>query len=566
MRRLSTFVACWTVGTFFGAVRGDDLLSLLPTDALAYVELRQPGQHIARVLEAAGLVGRAGVAAPDSGGAQGGSQSPVLVSPRLLEALKSVEGAAIAITDFDPRHGIPQGVLVVDPGKADLVYGLIETALSGASAAREVRVAEPVEGNATFETPVGLVTLTDRLIVFGSNRDLVASALDRAKNPAAKSVATDPAIREALAQTSGSLLRIVINAKPVLARLKAEAFRGGEPPEEYRMAQAVADVESIQWAALSIGAQEKHLAIEARLVLDDSNQSLAFHLLRTPNVGKDALRSAPAGAAALLAFALGDPTEAAASKPEDASGDEAARHVTGLDFGREIFANVKDVVAFVLPWGQQPPENGNPPIPDVGLVFTVKDPARSEALWKQLLSVGALLSRGGKEPVRKEKVDGRSVHVYSFPQGIEATVLRLKDRVIVATSSRAIAQAVAAQEGKSSALDDGAIAKAWGGALDGSSKLAVLHAGRLLEMAAPFAHLRGQEADLMREALKDSSITIATSESAASLRLRVAADIPRIDSVLRLLLAGPAVSEAKPQKKEAPRPKGKSKVEKTSAF
>lgn len=545
MRRLSFLVACWALGALFGTARGGDLAALLPPDAIAYVELRQPGQHVARILEAAGLVGHAGPVGPES--REKDTVSPFLVSPRLLEALKSVEGAALAVTDFDPRRGEPQGVLVVDPGSADLVYGLIETALSGASAAGEVRTAEPVERHAAFETPVGLVCLTPQYIVLGSTRDLVAAALARANDSAAPSLASDAGFREARAQTPDSLLRLVVNAKPVLARLKAEAFGGNEPPREYQMAQAIADVESVRWASLSIGTQEKSLAIEARLVLDDSNQSFAFHLLRTPPVGKDALRAAPGGAAAVLAFALGDPAESPVAAPRDPGADDVSPPITGLDLGREIFANVKDVVAFLLPWGPEPPARGTPPIPDVGLVFTVKDPSRSEALWKQLLGIGALLSRSSQEPVRKEKVEGRTVHVYSFPEGIEASVLRLKDRVVVATSSRALGQAVAAQEGKTSALDDAAIAKAWGGALAGSSKLAVLHAGRLLEMAAPFVRLRGQEADLMREALKDASLTLATNEAPASLRLRVAADVPKLDSVLRILLSRPAVSEAKPQ-------------------
>jgi len=476
--RVVSIVAFHLVGS---ACAASDLASLLPGGALAYAELSQPGAHLARIVEAAGLTRR------------GDKAQPFFVSPRLLEALKSVEGAAFALTDFDARHGVPRGVLVLDPGKADLVYGLVETALSGGAAAGELRLAEPLEGNSTYEAPEVVVSLTERLIIAGSSRELVAQAIQRSKASPGSPLAVDPVLKEAHAQGGDSLLSVYVNAKPVLERLKAEAFHGGEPPQEYRIAQALADVESIRWAAFHLGTSGNVISADLRLQLDDANNAFAYHLLRTPRVSESALRAVPAEAVAFLAFALGDSEGKAVAAPVDPS--RPPEPITGLDFGREVFANIKDVAAFVLPWAPAAAkESRRPPIPDAALVLTVRDAARSDALWKQLLSLVSLAAPSKVKPVRTDRIEGCEVRVYELDRQLQLHFAALKDRVVVATSSAAAAKAIATTAGRGSASEDPELKQAVAAAGKAPSKLAVVHAGRLWRMLQPMVGLGDEEA------------------------------------------------------------------------
>src|SRR4030095_2911018 len=139
-------------------LRARDPAGLVPANSLAYIELRRPGEHVERLLGILGFLDPA--------------KSPIAVSPRLLEALKRIEGAAVAITAVDPRRGEPRGVAVLNAGRDDLLHGLLETALSGAAAAREIKAGPPVGGFPSYSTPAGPVVVTRRLLILGSSPDL----------------------------------------------------------------------------------------------------------------------------------------------------------------------------------------------------------------------------------------------------------------------------------------------------------------------------------------------------------------------------------------------------------
>ena len=89
----------------------------------------------------------------------------------------------------------------------------------------------------------------------------------------------------------------------------------------------------------------------------------------------------------MLGLALSE-TQGPASAPDD-SKSQAAKYVTGLDIGREIFNNVNDALVFALPGGAQAADRGSPraPVPDAGIVLLVKDPSKSKALLGEILRI-----------------------------------------------------------------------------------------------------------------------------------------------------------------------------------
>lgn len=145
-------------------IRSRDLARLMPPAALGYIEIRQPGEHAARLLELTGL-------ADFSGELSDELKLPVEISPRLIESFKKVSGVAAALTDFNPLLPIPEGVVVINAGRSDLLHGLVETLLSGAASASALLIAsEPIHGHATYVAPLCTVAVTQRLIVVSTLR------------------------------------------------------------------------------------------------------------------------------------------------------------------------------------------------------------------------------------------------------------------------------------------------------------------------------------------------------------------------------------------------------------
>src|SRR4030095_3514185 len=97
------------------------------------------------------------------------------------------------------------------------------------------------------------------------------------------------------------------------------------------MLQGFVDIDSLRWATLELGAAPEGIRADVAVRLKDGNDSLAYHLLRTPALGGEALKAVPQGVAGFLAFALSKPGERAAHPAE--GGAEGTREpLPELDF------------------------------------------------------------------------------------------------------------------------------------------------------------------------------------------------------------------------------------------
>ena len=98
------------------ALRSADFARLMPAEALAYIEINEPGQQVHRLLDMLGLIAEPGATTDGQG-------PRVAVSPRLIKAVLGIRGAAVAVTGFDPAAEMPQGVAVLHPGSVDASLG-----------------------------------------------------------------------------------------------------------------------------------------------------------------------------------------------------------------------------------------------------------------------------------------------------------------------------------------------------------------------------------------------------------------------------------------------------------
>ncbi len=158
-----------------------DLAHLMPPDALAYAEVSRPGEHVVRVANMLGLVRKDGVQ-PKAGAktipwaTACSLPEDLSLSPALVAELKKFRGVAAAVTSID-ASGMPEGVVVVHPGDADLVRGLIETGV------QLLEPVEPIEGFRTYTYQRQVVlTVTARVLIAARTREQVAVAVARLKD------------------------------------------------------------------------------------------------------------------------------------------------------------------------------------------------------------------------------------------------------------------------------------------------------------------------------------------------------------------------------------------------
>lgn len=523
-------------------LRSADLAALMPPDAIAYLEVRQPGAQLEKLLKLLGLTAPAADVGPlaESGNDEGFAipGQPALIIPRkivissaLIREAKAFRGAALALTHMDFDSGQPRGVAIMHPGDVNLLRGLIETGV------QFIRPAEPIREFRTIEVRdagcTATIVFTHRLVIAGTHRELVADVVERLLSDQ-PSLARSDAFLNQTAPRADAVLYAFVNTQELLRRLQQVASHDPDARQRLAVGQAAFDLAHLNAASLAIGASDEGIAAEFVMAMADGQMNLVYNLLRTPPMRGDALQRVPAGAAAVLAVGInpGHPTNDAARSATQA---QTVQAITGLDLGRELFANIRELAVFVLPSADGAPAQPRlHPIPDACLVTVVGDPAKSEALWGFLL---ALPGRFSGNPDLKPEVSttsGVEVRAYPLPSGLKFHFVRNGSSILIGSTAEAIAAALAAQSTGQNVLTDSALAGATGRIGENTSIAVIAHAGRLAQLAAQRA--RGDDAHalaLVSQAAAETTATITVDE--APTRLRIHARIDRLPNVQQVL-------------------------------
>ncbi|MCH8053942.1 MAG: hypothetical protein IH895_07775, partial [Planctomycetes bacterium] len=484
-------------------IASSDLLRLMPPDALGYAELNRPGEQIGRLLKSLGLL------AGDQPQLKPGAGRRIAVSPVLLKELLGLRGVAVAITGFDPESETPTGVIVINPGNLQVLRGIVESALPAAA-----ETVEPTRGRQTFFVPEAhlYVCLTSRLIIASPDRNEIDNVLGRLDGTVKESLATVQDLPEVFAQRDDSMVFFCLNAKKIVPLL-SKTFGMGD---DLAQARAILDLDSLRWVTGRAGVNDDGVFIELAARMDAGHHNLAYNLARTPPISPETFASVPKGAAAFVAGALSEPgtqyrrpSEAGAGRPT----------VTGLDIGREIFANVKDFAIFVLPPKTDGRSEG-PPIPDVAAVIRVHDSSRSEALWTQILGIASMAAGAPASDGKTVKIGGIDATAYQFPQGVTILVGTKGDKLFIATTHEALRRAGAADSKGGSILSDKAFAASLA-SLDGTtSKAAFINPGRCLQIGRQFmSEGERDKTEPFVDLLSRTIVAVRTNESEQELRI-----------------------------------------------
>jgi len=501
-----------------------DFARLMPPNPLAYIELNRPGERVRKLLGQLGLLAEADQPPV-------GHEKRVAVSPALIEAFCGMRGVAAAVTGFDPAHRMPTGVVVFHPGNMEIARGLIETALPAGT-----QPTDPIAGYPTFKVADQfLVTLTNRLVIAGSQEAEIEAVIDRLKSPSADSLATNEELAEIRNERGDALLFFFVNPKPLLPLLQGVLAVGASQSHEAALAQALLDIPSFRALTGRFDISAQGLQLELTLRLAEGHRNLVYNFLRGPAIDPATLRAIPPDAAAFVAFAL---NEAPERYREQARTEGAEPIVMFLDLGREIFANVNGIAVCALtPMAAEPAAARQ--VPDVAAALTVNDPAKSQALWGQMLGIGSLAAGAPTMKGDALEIAGTTVHRYRFADEVTVYFATTGHHVLVGSTESAITRALQAARGGKSVLDEAAFAPAVTRLGPHTTLAACAHPGRCMEIArlfmsadeaAPLAPL----AQLMTSTL--ASLTITHSDQ--MLRCAVAVTgLPNVGGLVAKLLS-----------------------------
>lgn len=459
-----------------------DFSALMPPDTLVYAELRRPGELIAALSDMLGMTPDSMRALLDrrpdaAAGTMMNIPHEIAISPTLLDALTSFGGAAVGLTEIDfEGHRPPRGVLVIHHGDVQLIKGLIETAFQFAP------TAEKIAGMPTFHSPVpdlGGVTgvLTEGLLIVGNDRHLVETAAGRLVGNVDDSLRSREDLQDVFAERGDRTFFAFGDLNGIYKVVKQNVSEHDR--DDLVVANSFLDLENLRWATLSFGANQGAVGLTARVCYADDHRSIVYNMMRLPPMSRDSLRYVPADAGAVLGIGL-NPTLAhiAAGRADDST------DVTGFDIPREIFGNIRELCAFVIPGPAGKTIDGHDPIPNAALVIASNDVKRSRALWNEMLRIPGLTIESGPVEPKEFKLNGQSVTSYFIPELGNVYVAEFDNCLSIGLTRRAIQGVLKTKNNEKSILDDEAMGKALARLPDSAGIIVVGHVGRLAEVGA----------------------------------------------------------------------------------
>jgi hypothetical protein len=506
-----------------------DFARLMPADVLAYAEVTDPGEHIARILKMVGLLNAHGTSAAVP------AEKPIplgnglvlpadfSISPALVAELKKFRGVAAGLTALDGRNQ-PAGLVAIHPGDCDLIRGAIETAV------QLLEPGEPIEGYKTYRIPeVGWTALTSRLALVSDSREQLVSAIQRLRDPRAECLANRDEFKRAHSEATGALVFAYVDGPQIVKRFGPQ-LRG----QQMAMARTLLDLDHFESLVVALGTTDDGIRLKAQMNMAPGHHNMLYSLIRTAPITRRSLGEVPQGSAAVVLIGL-NPADA---QPRVEQAGQDPPSVSAMDIGREFFHNIEELAVFVLP--PAGPAESAQAIPDVGVVIAVKDSSKSEALWNQLLSLAAMFGARTSQPVAEVSIEGKAGHVYHFAGAPPIAVVRSQERTLTIGTQPAVAASVRAANTSNSTLQDPAFGPLLARLTPDTSKAVLVDVGRSVEVAAALA--KGPEAGQLQMAgvvARDLKISLVTDESPNQLTIRVeATGLPKMPAILSLFNQG----------------------------
>ena len=459
-----------------------DPAALMPPGTLLYVEVGNPGRQVETL--AAMLAGTpfANPPAALQGGAPatGSSQkSPAdvfaaLLNPSMIEEFKKVRGLAIGITGFGQRGSQP-AVAVLQPGESDALRGMIQAAIQMAG-----QPVEPIEGMTAVNIEgQAACAFDDTVFLIASPPEQLTECVRRYKGLAAGDslAGTNPAFAAQAGAENRHRDALTVWVNP--AKVYELVRQAGVDSSRVQAIGALVDLPSVQGLLMRGVLDPRQPHVSASGFLQPDHRCIAYQAVRTPPLTAEGFRGVPSDAVAVAAVALSAENQAPLS---------ALGSMTGLDLGRELFANLQQVCLMALPAdadANQLPvaREGHPLLVNLGLTLTSHDPQRTLSLLEGLLGLADAVQRTGAAagPATPDASGIRRYVVAKLRGGPVECFLGQHGNVTVLALNPSVAQqCLQACTSGHSALDEGPLAAGLAALPPQTSKLVLVNAGQAL--------------------------------------------------------------------------------------
>lgn len=494
-----------------------DPASLMPPETLFYAEIGSPGKQIETILNMLKDTPLENPFAALGGNNTGwqGSGPPAtiiagLLNPGMMAEFKKIQGVGIGITGI-PEENEPPALVVLFPGKSDALKGLLQMALTMAG-----KPMESIEGMQTVALPEGgCAAYDDSVVILATQKAYVAGQLawsvkqyKGATNEPTLASSNKSFTKVTKKARQENLLTVWIDTDNVFAGLK-KILPEGELPEQVRMANGIVNFDSIDDIMTFLSLEENGIAVETNVAFKDGQTSLAYNMIRTPNLSKTGFQAIPSGVIGLISFTLGGAGSAQAQMLS-----QKIQEATGLDIGGDIFSNIEQVSLFIMPPDSTAVRTNTdiPPIAtSIGLAIKNRDPEQTRQILAKLLAVANLLpsesTAGPTEPVNGryeiQLVEGQKLHCY-MNNDSKTTVVSLGPALIESS--------VSATKNGQSVLDAGPLQEPLSKISPNTSKLFLFNLGGMMRTA----NVNSDAPDEVHQILDK----LATSTDATCLQLR----------------------------------------------
>jgi tetratricopeptide (TPR) repeat protein len=523
-----------------------DPAALMPPETLMYVEIGSPGkqvQTILNMLKGTPLENPLAVIGNANQGqaAQSGQPNPAniigaLLNPSMMAEFEKVRGAGIGITGI-AQEGQPPALIVLYPGKSDALRGLLQMVLGVAG-----QPAESIEGMRTVALPSGSGAAYDDTVVIIAGGPDAAERLKWSVRQY-KGLSNEPT----LASSNKSFAKIdkktrEQNAVTLWVNLD-EAYQAlckvvpqDKMPQQMWMANGFVDFNNIDDLIASLSLHETGIAVEANVNFKNGHTCMAYNLIRTPHLNRALLKAVPPEAVALVAVALGE-----AETPQEQAASQQIKSITGLDIGREIFANIQQVTLFAVPTQKTATEQLGPApwaAYCFGLVITSDNPQQTQQVLAMILKA-ANAAGAGAQPAeipasgRFEMSLGENMKLLGYTNPANNTmILSLNPDVINAS--------VAAAARRSPTTAAGLFQESLNSLPPATSKLVLVNVGGILRFAAAGNRMEDEKANetvqnafaQLAQACEKTTVEFRTAEEINSLDVRLEiSDLPKADQM-----------------------------------
>ena len=545
-----------------------DLAALMPPETLIYVELGSPGRQIETILNM--LKGTpfenplAAIKAPGpvvgQGGKSPGDIMAALLNPSMMAEFKKIRGMAVGITGISQNN--PPMVAVLFPGKSDALRGIILAGLGIVA-----QPSEPIEGMQTLSIQkTAGAAYDDRVIIIAQPMKQLTWCVKQYKG-----VTNEPTF----ASNNKSFAKVnkqarQENAMTIWANLD-EVYSGvlkmipkGKLPDEMRIADAIADFKNIDDLVAFLSIQENGIAFESNITFKDGHNCLPYNMIRSPNLSRNGFKCVPPEAAALVSLALAEPESSSV-----ATAQKAVKKLTGLDIGREIFANIEQITLFVVPPSAGTDISGSPiqMLSSVGLAVTSHNPQKTRQLLAQILGIADVVANTSTPKYFGEQA-GSTPGKYLLPLGggqkVYCYIGQADKTTILAFGPEALENSLSAIKKRKSTLTAGRLHEPLSQVAPDTSKLVLINIGGVTQLADAYITMAYDNPQnpahktfaQLAQVCDKTYVQLRTGEKVDSFNLHLSVNqLPPLDSVFGLLMQLSKVDVKAKAKATKPRPR-----------